>query len=91
MSVLETLIAADRIVLAGLSAYDQAMARAWENCAAAMAVGGVSADEIEAAKAGHQERTIAGRGNLHRKLWTRAMAIIATAQDGLPRAAEWES
>ena len=77
MSLLENLITADRIVLAGLAAYDQVMERGWDNCAAALAADGLTAEQIDEAKTGHLERLRAGRGNLHRKLWTKALAMIA--------------
>ena len=77
MSVLEALITADRVVLAGLSAYDQAMANAWATAVAKMAKAGVPAEQIEAAKEAHDERTLSGRGRLHREVWTKALATLA--------------
>jgi hypothetical protein len=81
MSVLEALISADRVVIIGLDAYDKAMANAWEIAAEAMAKDGVPADQIEAAKEGHDARALRGRGNLHPELWKKAMAMIVTLDE----------
>jgi hypothetical protein len=77
MSAVDCLVAADRIVLAGLSAYDAAMARAWEKAASDLAGAGYSADEVAEAAEGHRQRTLASRGKLHRELWTNALAHLA--------------
>lgn len=81
MSVLEALISADRVVIAGLAAYDRAMANAWSVAAAAMADDGVPVEQIEAAERFHESRTLQGRGNLHAELWSKAMAMIVTLDD----------
>lgn len=77
MSLLEHLIAADRVVIAGLAAYDKAMASAWATVADAAAADGIPAEQITAAKEAHDDRCLQGRGNLHRELWTKALAMIA--------------
>jgi len=77
MSVLEALVTADRTVIAGLAAYDNAMANAWTTAAEAMAADGISAEQIVAAKEGHDARALRGRENLHRELWTRALAMMS--------------
>jgi hypothetical protein len=84
MTAIDHLDAADRIVLAGLSAYEAAMARAWENAASEL-VAGYSAENVAVAAEGHQQRTLASRGRLHRELWTKALAHLAS--DGPQEAA----
>jgi len=77
MNAVDNLVAADRIVLAGLSAFDAAMANAWEKAAARLATAGCSADEIAATADGHRERALASRDKLHRELWTKALVHLA--------------
>ena len=78
MSCLNYLIAADRVVIAGLTAYDEFNARELARLRAALERTGHSAEEIESELAEWTERLRAGRGRLHRELWTKALALIAS-------------
>jgi hypothetical protein len=88
MIAVDAFVAADRVVLAGLAAYDTAMARAWEIAAGQMAAAGHSADEIAKAAEGHQKRTLASRDKLHRDLWAKALTAVLEISDADNRAGE---
>lgn len=81
MSVLESLLAADRIVLAGLAAYDEACQRLTASAVLEMRANmqklGHSEDEIEAVEQSHRERIREGRGKLHVELWKRALVHVS--------------
>lgn len=77
MSVLEHLIETDRVVIAGLSAYDKATARILDETCATMAQNGRSAEEIDLLIGESKARIAASRIELHRALWKKALAIIA--------------
>lgn len=77
MSLLETFIEADRIVIVGLRAYDDATSRIQAAAREGMAENGHDADEIAAFIDANEKRIREGRGELHRRLWTRALEMIA--------------
>lgn len=92
MDVLETLIAADRIVIAGLEYYDQQTGRALaenarlceKNAALRRALGEPEDDTDDDALATHRQRIVEGRDKLHRKLWSHVLARLAEAASAAP-------
>jgi hypothetical protein len=81
-SVLDHLIAADRIVLAGIQAYDQATARSLDELARNMAKLDYSEEDMAAELAPHKERIRLSRSKLHRELWSKALSMLALSEPG---------
>lgn len=79
MSVLETLISVDRIVIAGLTAFDRATAHALDQLGENLRRAGHTASEIDETLEPYREHHRASRARLHRELWTKALATIAEA------------
>lgn len=79
MDLIDMLVAADRIVIAGLSVYDTACARALNDHADLRRKSGEGEKEIAEALEAHQARITKNRGILHRELWQKALAQIASS------------
>ncbi|OWQ95113.1 hypothetical protein [Sphingopyxis witflariensis] len=81
MTFIDTLIDVDRVVIAGLSAYDTLCQRAWDNTATALQEAGRPDAEIADAAEFHKERVTEARGKLHRTLWLKAFGVMLKADE----------
>lgn len=79
MQVLEYLISADRIVIAGLAAFDQATDNALAQLGKRLRKLGHNDSEINEVLEPERQQHRESRNRLHRELWTKALAMIAEA------------